>query len=254
MVRMLRSAVFAVWFYAVTLAFCLGGVPVRLFARHRALALAKAWGRTVLAGLGPICGIRIVLTGWDRIPADGPVLLAGQHQSEFDTLVWIALLDHPCYVLKQELTRIPLFGPLLILAGMIPVDRSGGAAAMRTMLQDAVRAAGRSGQIVIFPEGTRVAFGDTAPLQPGVAAIAARTGLPVLPVATDSGRCWPRGLLTKQPGVIRIAIGPPIGSDCRRAAILAEVETFWRSQGNAWQKAVDKSVEEVEASDTRHGI
>ena len=243
-VETIRAAAFAAWFYGVTFAFCLAGVPIRLFARRLALPLAKYWARTVLAGLPPICDIRIRLTGWHHIPASGPALLAGQHQSEFDTLVWMALLDRPCYVMKQELTKIPLFGPLLVPAGMIPVDRSGAATAMRGMLKDTAQAARNDRQIVIFPEGTRVPYGTRVLLQPGVAAIAARAGLPVLPVATNSGYCWPRSLLGKRPGVIHIAIGPPL-PPMGREALLAAIGAHWTKMACcSYRPPVDESVED----------
>ena len=241
-IAVLRAALFAVWFYGVTFAFCVAGVPIRIFARPLALPLAKYWARSVLAGLPPICNIRIVLTGWDNIPATGPALLAGQHQSEFDTLVWMALLDRPCYVMKEELTRVPLFGPLLVPSGMIPVNRSGGASAMRGMLKDTARAAENSRQIVIFPEGTRVPHGQRVPLQPGVAAVAARTKLAVLPVATDSGFCWPRELLGKRPGIIHISIGPPLPST-NREDLLAAVADYWTDLAACnYERPVDKTV------------
>ena len=242
-IEVLRSAAFAAWFYAVTFLFCLAGIPIRLFARHLALPLAKYWARTVLAGLPPICNINVRVAGHERIPKNGPALLAGQHQSEFDTLVWMAVLERPCYVMKQELTRIPLFGPLLVPAGMIPVDRSGGATAMRGLLSATAQAAARGRQIVIFPEGTRVPYGRTVTLQPGVAAIAARAGQSTLPVATDSGRCWPRALLGKRAGTIHIAIGPPIEQPCRREALLSAVENYWTSMAECRFEPVDKSVD-----------
>ena len=242
-VETMRSAVFAVWFYVVTLLFCLAGIPIRLFARQLALPLARHWARTVLAGLPPICNIHVRVTGHERISEHGPALLAGQHQSEFDTLVWMAVLDRPCYVMKQELTRIPLFGPLLVPAGMVPVDRSGGATAMRSLLSATAQAAARQRQIVIFPEGTRVPYGQTVPLQPGVAAIAARTGQPTYPVATDSGKCWPRDLLGKRAGIVHIAIGPPIGQPCRRDTMLSAIEDYWREMGATGFQPVDNSVD-----------
>ena len=253
LVETLRAAVFAVWFYGVTLAFCLAGIPIRMFARRLALPLAKYWARTVLAGLPPICNIRIVLTGWDHIPASGPALLAGQHQSEFDTLVWMALLDRPCYVMKQELTKIPLFGPLLVPAGMIPVDRSGAATAMRGMLKDTAEAARRDRQIVIFPEGTRVPYGERVALQPGVAAIASRTGLPVLPVATNSGFCWPRALLGKKPGFIHITIGSPL-KPSGREALLAAIGKYWTTMEEQNRpQPVDNSVDDDGREPTKYG-
>ncbi len=239
----LRAAAYAAWFYGVTLAYCLQGVWVRLFARHRALGLAQRWARTTLAGLWPICGVRIVLTGRDRVPADGPALLACQHQSAFDTLVWMALLERPSYVMKQELRQIPLFGPLLVPAGMIPVDRSAGATAMRGLLRETAAAALLDRQIVIFPEGTRTRPGAVVKLQPGVAAVATRTGLPVLPVATDSGLCWPRNLLMLRPGVIHIAIGPSIASPCPRPLMMARIEEYWRRMEATGFQPVDNSVE-----------
>ena len=82
-------------------------------------------------------------------------LIASRHQSAFDTIVWLTLVPRCCYVLKQELLRIPLFGPLMPLAGMIAVDRDGGAAALRGLLREGERAVREGRQIVIFPEGTR---------------------------------------------------------------------------------------------------
>ena len=92
-----------------------------------------------------------------------------------------------CYVVKRELLRIPLFGPLMPLTGMIAVDRAGGAPALRGLMRDGERAVRERRQIVIFPEGTRAEPGALLPLQPGVAALAARTGLPVIPVVTELG-------------------------------------------------------------------
>ncbi|MEJ0046091.1 MAG: lysophospholipid acyltransferase family protein [Rhodospirillales bacterium] len=93
------------------------------------------------------------MTGLELLPGDGAALLASQHQSAFDTLVWLTLVPRPSYVVKQELTRIPLFGPMLLAAGMIRVDRAAGAAALRAVLTatEAARGAGR--QILIFPRG-----------------------------------------------------------------------------------------------------
>ena len=130
--RLIRAALFQLFFYSLTTVLCIaGGIPVLLFARHRALALARLWIRIVLAGARIICGIRIVVSGREHLPVDGPALLACQHQSAVDTLLWFTILPRPSYVMKRELTRIPVFGSLLVDAGMIPVQarcRGGGAA------------------------------------------------------------------------------------------------------------------------------
>ena len=245
MIANLRAAAFVVWFYGITLAFCLLGVPVRMFARHRALWVARSWVRTVLAGMPAVLGVRVVVTGLHHLPASGAALIASQHQSEFDTLVWLKLTVLPSYVMKQELLRIPLFGALLKPAGMIPVNRSGGAAAMRQLLLDTAAAAAAGRQIVIFPEGTRLPPGQRVDLQPGIAAIAARTGLPVIPVATDSGRIWTRRLMTRRSGDLHVAIGPPIPSATPRAAMLQRIEAFWRDMERSGFQPVDNPVDET---------
>ena len=250
---LLRACLFNLYFLLVTLAMGTGAFWVRLFARRRALPYAALWCRAVLRGLRTICGVRIVLSGAEHLP-DGPVLIASQHQSAFDTLVWLTLVPRPAYVMKRELTRLPLVGPMLLLSGMIPVDREAGARALRRLLREVDAAVADRRQIVIFPEGTRAAAGEILPLQPGIAALAAHAGLPVLPVATDSGRCWSRRAFVKRPGTIHIAIAPPIvpapasRAGGGRAGLLRAIRLAW-SQEEAGivkralvEQAVDKSV------------
>jgi 1-acyl-sn-glycerol-3-phosphate acyltransferase len=185
------------------------------------------------------------VTGLEYLPRDGAALLASQHQSAFDTLVWLTIVKRPSYILKRELTRIPLFGPMLLAAGNIAVDRSAGAAALRGVLAATAEARDAGRQILIFPEGTRVAPGARVKLQPGIAAIAARLGLPVIPVATDSGLHWGRRAFTKYPGVIHVAIGPPIAAGTPRPALLEAIEAHWRACEAAGFDLVDKSVGNV---------
>lgn len=206
---LLRSALFNVVFFAVTFLVTVAATVVRFVAPHRVHAVATLWAHIMVGAARVICGMRLQVTGLERIPP-GPVLIAPRHQSAFDTFVWLTLLPHCCYVLKRELLAIPLFGKLLTAAGMIAVDRRAGGAAIRSLLRDGERAARGGRQIVIFPEGTRHRPGLVGDLQPGVAALAARTNLPVIPVATDSGLCWGRRAFRKRPGTIRIMVGEPI--------------------------------------------
>ena len=248
----LRALIFNIYFFGLTTVASAAGIPLRAFARHRIYGLAAGWSALVIDGARRICGIKLVITGTEYLPMDGPALLACQHQSAFDTLVWMTLLPRTCYVVKQELTRIPLVGPLRAPAGMIPVDREAGAAALRglVMATAAAKAAGR--QIVIFPEGTRVAPGMHVPLQPGIAAIAARLNLPVIPVATDSGLRWGRRSFRKNAGPVHLALGPPIPAGTRRVELLDAIESFWRQAESNGFQSVDKSVGETApaASDT----
>jgi 1-acyl-sn-glycerol-3-phosphate acyltransferase len=216
-----RSALFNAYFFALTAILCVPGVVMRFAGPDHTLTIPRLWARWVLAGLRAICGIRFELHGAERLPREGPALIASRHQSAFDTLVWLTLLPRCCYVIKQELRRIPVFGGLMEPAGMILVDRSAGAGAMRHLMREAVRAAGEGRQIVIFPEGTRAEVGTIGRLHPGVAAMAARTGLPIIPVVTDSGRYWGRRAFYKRPGTIQIALLPPISAQAGRDHLMA---------------------------------
>ncbi|GBQ90191.1 1-acyl-sn-glycerol-3-phosphate acyltransferase [Gluconacetobacter johannae DSM 13595] len=225
---LIRACLFNVYFVVLTIVLGVAALPIRLFARPLALPYAKLWTRLSIAGLRAICGIDIIVTGREHLPA-GPCLLASQHQSAFDTLVWMNLVDRPSYVMKEELTRLPLVGPMLLLAGMIPVRRADGAKALRALLAATQHAADDGRQIIIFPEGTRTRPGETVRLQPGIAAMAAHTGLPVIPVATDSGLRWSRNAFVKHPGPIHIAIGPALPPGLGRARILPAISGTWES-------------------------
>jgi 1-acyl-sn-glycerol-3-phosphate acyltransferase len=223
-----RSAIYNVWFVGATIVLGLFGIGLRAVAPHRALWLARVWARALLGGAQLICGIRTRVTGLETLPA-GPLLIASQHQSAFDTLIWLLLVPRVSYVYKAELARIPLVGPLLRLSGQIMLDRRAGFAAIKALLRGAERAVADGRQIVIFPEGTRVEHGLEAPMRPGIAALAARTGLPVIPVSTDSGRRWGRQAFLKRPGVVHIVIGPALPSGLGQAALLDSLRAAWKA-------------------------
>jgi 1-acyl-sn-glycerol-3-phosphate acyltransferase len=223
----LRSIAFNLWFYGVTVLVALLSLPVLLLHPRAARWVTRFWARLVLGGLRPICGISVVVTGRENLPLQGPALIASQHQSAFDTIIWFLLVPEAAYVLKKELGAIPIYGALSRKMGMIAVDRAAGAAAIRTLVKDAHRAVAAGQQIVIFPEGTRAAPGVVLPLHPGVAALASRTALPVIPVVTDSGSCWGRRAFRKMPGTIRVAILPPLPAGLPRAELMARLAALF---------------------------
>jgi 1-acyl-sn-glycerol-3-phosphate acyltransferase len=235
----LRSTLFNLFFFGMTFVLTLVGTVARFLAPHRVLGIAVAWARVLLWGARVICGIRWQVVG--ELPT-GAALIAPHHESAFDTLVWMTLVPRPAYVMKQELLRIPLFGALTRAAGMIAVDRGGGARTMRSLMRGAARAAAERRQIIIFPEGTRAEPGTVLPLQPGIAALAASTGLSVIPVLTDSGRCWSRRAFRKYPGVIHIVLLPPIAAGTRRQELLRRLEAALRTEVRTATVPVDKSV------------
>ncbi len=223
----LRSAVFNLWFFVLTFALALAGAAVQALAPQRIMTVPRLWARGTLGGLHWLCGIRFEVSGLEHLPAAGPALIASMHQSAFDTMIWARLAPRFTYVLKQELTRIPLFGGMLRATGMIAIDRSGGPAAIRILLREADRAVAAQRQIVIFPEGSRIAPGTAAPLQPGIVALAQRTRLPVIPVLTDSGKCWSRRAFRKLPGVIHVVLLPPLPAGLKRDELLTRLAAIY---------------------------
>jgi 1-acyl-sn-glycerol-3-phosphate acyltransferase len=125
--------------------------------------------------------------------------------------------------MKRELSDIPLWGWVARRYGIIPVDREGGAGALRRMMRAAEGAIAEGRPLIIFPEGTRVAPGEQPPLQPGFAGLYRALKLPVVPLAVDSGRLWPRGKFLKRPGIVTFRFAPPIAPGLKREEIESRV-------------------------------
>ena len=241
----LASLIFNIAFYAVTAAWSVFGYTC-LMTSHpdRLILFGRSWARVVIRMLRLFCGIEVSVTGLEHVPRAGPALLASVHQSAFDTAIWM-LLPRPSYVLKQELLKVPLFGPLMRPSGMIVVDRRAGARAIRDLMRDGKRARDDARQVVIFPEGTRAQPGAPHVIQPGVAALAAAMSVPVIPVVTNSGEFWGRKSFLKRPGVIRIAVGAPLPAKLPRAELVPALETAWRELEIEMAKPVDNPVGDV---------
>ncbi len=240
----LRSALFNLLFYALTAVTAVVITPYLLLPRRYLMPAFRVYAGMILALARLVCGIRLVVTGLEYLPKGGAALIAAKHQSAFDTLVWLTLVPDCCYVLKRELLWLPLWGQLARKGEMIAVDRSAGAKALRGLLQGAHKAVADGRQIVIFPEGTRVALGEEVPYQPGVAGLALALKLPLVPVATDSGRCWPRRSFIKQPGVITVAVLPPLPAGLTRQTLLPALQAVIERE-SARLLTVDISVDKA---------
>lgn len=218
---LIRSALFALLFYALTTLMVFPGLVIALISRRVVARYARAWARAYLALARGVLGVGMRIEG--SVP-HSPVLVAAKHESAFETLALVALIDDPIIVLKRELADIPLFGRLTRRHGVIPVDRAASAAALRSMLQAADEAKAQHRAVLIFPEGTRVARGQAPRLQAGFAGLYARLAMPVVPVATDAGIAWPRGLV-KRPGTVTLRFGETIPAGLPRKEIETVVHT-----------------------------
>jgi 1-acyl-sn-glycerol-3-phosphate acyltransferase len=214
-----RSLLYAAIFYPATFGWVLVGLAASLFGRKPTLAVVLAWTDFHRWLTRHLLGIRVRVEG--EVPP-GCHLIAVKHQSMFETLEMVGLSRLPIIVLKKELSDIPLFGLLTRRYGVIPVERSAGAKALRNLVDEGQRAIATGRPVIIYPEGTRVPVGETPPLRSGFTALYRALGLPVVPVAVDSGRLWGRGLVHRA-GTITFKIGEALPAGLPRKEIEARV-------------------------------
>ena len=218
-----RSFVFNAAFYVWTALMLIICTPVLALDWQITVRCQAFWAKGVLHLMRALVGIQLEVRGRENI-GPVPIIIASKHQSAWDTLIWHVIVNAPAVVMKSELLWIPFYGWYSLKAGMIPIDRRGGAAALKAMVRSARQAAERQQPIIIFPQGTRTAPGTQAPYQPGVVAIYRGLGIPVVPVALNSGLFWPRRSLRRKPGTIVVEFLPRIEPGLDRSSFLAELE------------------------------
>lgn len=236
----LRSLLFQCLFYLWTTICAFAGLPFLLLPRLWMMRFGTGWSRGALWLLKVSVGLDHEIRGREHLPA-GPVLIAMKHQSAWDTFAAPVLFHLPAMVIKRELGFVPFYGWYALKAGMIPVDRSGGGKALLRMVEDCKKALADHRPILIFPEGTRSAVGAAVRYQAGVAALYSALGVPVVPVAVNSGLFWGRRAFTKRPGRITVEILPPIAPGGERRAVLKELERRIESATAALVAASDRA-------------
>jgi 1-acyl-sn-glycerol-3-phosphate acyltransferase len=217
---LVRSLVFNIvlWLWSALLVLAL--VPVAPFISPPAIRrYAAFWMRGMHLALAWIVGLRFRVEGLEHLP-DRPCIIASKHQSSFETLLFHTIRPDIAIGLKEELIRIPLFGWYLKIAQNIAIDRGGAAKAMRSLIKGAEVAVENGLSILIFPEGNRRPVGAPPDYKPGVAALYKALDVPVVPVALDSGRFWPRRSFVKQPGTITVRFLEPIAPGLERQAFM----------------------------------
>ena len=218
-----RSALFNLVFYVNLALFLVLGSGFYFTPRKWSVRALQVWARTSLFWLRAIAGVHVEVRGAGNIPA-GPLLIAGKHQSFWETFAILPLLDDPAMVLKKELTYIPFFGWFIYKFRMIPVERSAGTQALRAMIDAAGEAVGAGRQVVIMPEGTRRGPDDPPDYKPGAAALYGKLGVPCVPFALNSGLFWPRRKFLRRPGTIVISFLEPIPPGLPRKQFQARLE------------------------------
>lgn len=188
-----------------------------------ALVVIRFWATISLAALRLLCGVGYRVEGLEHLPR-GRAIVACNHQSMWETVALFALLPQPAAVFKESLLKVPVYGWWGKVSGSIPVDREAGALTIRRLMREAKDRLDVGFQLIIFPEGTRVPPGVTAPLQSGVAAVYLASDAPVSPVVHDSGVFWRHPGFERRAGIITLRFLPAIPPGLSRAEFQTRLE------------------------------
>ena len=180
--------------------------PFSPLTRYR---LISSYARTMLWLLRVVCGIRHQVSGMENIPS-APCVVLCKHQSAWETLALQVIFPPQAWVLKRELLWLPFFGWGLAMTSPIAINRSDGKGAVKQLLKQGKHRLAQGFFVVIFPEGTRIPFGERGKYKIGGALLAASASVPVVPVAHNAGRLWGRNSFIKRPGLVTMSIGMPI--------------------------------------------
>jgi 1-acyl-sn-glycerol-3-phosphate acyltransferase len=229
---LIRSIIHLLWMAITIVPYTLAIMLSTLFGmRGRPVyRIARAWLALSIDGARFILGIRTRVTGMENLPTgerDGVVLLV-KHQSTYETFLMPAIMPRPlAYVFKKELLRVPFFGWSIGRLDMIHIDRKLRTQAFNRVVQRGKELLDQGIWVIMFPEGTRTERGQKGQYKTGGTRLAIDAGVPVVPIAVTSAKCWPRKAFVKTPGVVDVSIGKPIDSTGRTPDdLMQEVENW----------------------------
>lgn len=226
--RLLRSMLYVAICFAAIVPWSFVVLAAALFAKPTTrYRLCQVWTRFAVRMARSLCGVEWKVEGWDRLP-DGPAIVMSKHQSAWET-IWLCTFmpRRLSFTYKRELAYLPFFGWALHSLGMISIDRARGKDAFQQLVDKAPGHLADGWWITMFPEGTRTAPGERRRYKSGGARLAAATGTPIIPIALNSGECWPRKSFRLSPGVVTVVIGAPISPAGKSADQLANEVESW---------------------------
>ena len=216
---LLRSILFQLLFHSVGAVLVLIAVVASLFGQEAVIKGSRRWALWHRWCVRTVLGIGYEIEG---TLDQGQALYVIKHESMYEAVETLALFERPIVVMKQELLDLPVWGMAARRHGSIGVNRDAGPAAMRAMIVSAKEAKASGRPILFFPEGTRVPHGEQPPLKSGLAGLYKILGLPVIPIALDAGKLWPRGII-RQSGTVHLKVGEPIPPGLSREEIESRV-------------------------------
>ncbi|MHB8950361.1 MAG: lysophospholipid acyltransferase family protein [Rhodoferax sp.] len=228
---LIRSVLHMSWLLITVIPWALALVLISLWVRRTTLWwFAVDWFRLVIWGTRVFLGVQVRVRGLENLPAGAttPAVLLSKHQSTLETLLIPTLMPRPlAFVFKRELLRIPFFGWSMARLDMIHIDRESRALAMKQVIEQGKQRLAHGTWVIMFPEGTRMARGQSGTYQTAGTRLAVESGAPVVPIAVSSGKCWPRQGFIKYPGVVEVSIGPAIASVGREPKDLMREVQAW---------------------------
>jgi 1-acyl-sn-glycerol-3-phosphate acyltransferase len=202
-------------------------ITSRLFPLAYRHAIIRSYLAGKIALLKYICHINYQVLGLEHIPNNANGIIFSKHQSTWETFFLPLVFHEPAIILKKQLLRIPFFGWGLAAMEPIAIDREATSTAMQQIIAQGQKCLEEGRWILVFPEGTRMAPGTVGNYKLGGARLAEATGYPVLPIAHNAGRSWPRGSFIKRPGTITMMIGPLIETKGRTAQEILTLAKDW---------------------------
>jgi 1-acyl-sn-glycerol-3-phosphate acyltransferase len=229
--NLIRSVLHVLWLTLTVIPWALFVVVFSYFASStRIYWWCANWLRMAVQSGTFILGIQNRVTGMENLPqgAKDPAVLLVKHQSTWETFVMPALMPHPlAYVFKKELLRVPFFGWAMARMDMIHIDRGQRSQAFAKVVTQGTRLMSEGVWVIMFPEGTRIARGQVGQYKTGGTRLAIEAGVPVIPIAVTSAKCWPTKAFIKKPGIVDISIGKPISSVGREPEeLMLEVQAW----------------------------
>ncbi len=230
----LRSLIFWILLYITVIILIILYFPLAIFFRSSIFAdhCAALWSKSVLWLLRVILGVDHQIINIQAIPKT-PCIIACQHQSMWETIIFHLICRYPSYIYKKELLKIPFYGWYVRRMSGIKVDRKGGASALKDMIKQAKSLLEKGHNIIIFPQGTRVPYGDDKgnyPYQIGITALYMATEAPVVPAVLNSGKFWGKSFLIKKSGTITIKFLEPINPGLSKKDFITKLEHVIDSQ------------------------
>ncbi len=219
-----RSFSFDVFFYVFTISlFIILWVPVILLPRWCCVLWYKTWTIIIMHALKFFVGLDYKILSQEKLDKalkSGPVILACKHQSAWETLIFSTLVKRFVIVLKKQLTQIPGYGSYLVKLNSIVIDRSNGMKSLKSLISQGKKSIENNFSILIFPEGRRGVYGEPGDYQSGIGILYQELGIPVIPIALNSGKFWARRSKFKKPGCITLEFLDPIPAGLPRSEFM----------------------------------